>query len=80
MNYDRVNDESTILIIDDQPEFAQLLKTKLLEITKSAPCKVSIVPADNIKNYQEYLDSTILTLFLDIEMPVSGFEIAKKYH
>ena len=38
MNYDRVNDESTILIIDDQPEFAQLLKTKLLEITKSAPC------------------------------------------
>ena len=77
MNYDRVNDESTILIIDDQPEFAQLLKTKLLEITKSAPCKVSIVPADNIKNYQEYLDSTILTLFLDIEMPVSGFEIAK---
>lgn len=77
MNYDRVNDESTILIIDDQPEFAQLLKEKLTDMIKPSFHGTQITIIKNIKDYKRYINDSVIAIFLDIEMPVSGFKIAE---
>lgn len=70
--------KNNILIFDDQLEFAQLLKERLSAIMKSAMQEVSITIVKDIQNYKQYMTDSILTIFLDIQMPISGFNIAKE--
>ena len=77
MNYDRVNDESTILIIDEQPAFSELLKEKLTHMIKPSFHGTQITIIKNIKDYKRYINDSVIAIFLDIEMPVSGFKIAE---
>lgn len=70
--------KNNILIFDDQLEFAQLLKEKLSTIMTSVTQEVSITIVKDIQNYKQYITNTVLTIFLDIQMPISGFDIAKE--
>lgn len=70
--------KNNILIFDDQLEFAQLLKERLSAIMKSAMQEVSITIIKDIQNYKQYITNTVLIIFLDIQMPISGFDIAKE--
>lgn len=70
--------KNNILIFDDQLEFAELLKERLSAIMKSATQDVSITIVKDIQNYKQYITNTVLTIFLDIQMPISGFDIAKE--
>lgn len=70
--------KNNILIFDDQLEFAQLLKEKLSTIMKPSTQEVSITIVKDIQNYKQYITNTVLTIFLDIQMPISGFDIAKE--
>lgn len=70
--------KNNILIFDDQLEFAQLLKERLSTIMKSATHEVSITIVNDIQNYKQFITNTVLTIFLDIQMPISGFDIAKE--
>lgn len=70
--------KNNILILDDQPEFAQLLKERLSAIMKSAMQEVSITIVKDIQNYKQYMTDSVLTIFLDIQMPINGFDIAKE--
>lgn len=70
--------KNNILIFDDQLEFAQLLKERLSTIMKSATQEVSITIVKDIQNYKQSITNNVLTIFLDIQMPISGFDIAKE--
>lgn len=70
--------KNNILIFDDQLEFAKLLKEKLSTIMTSVTQEVSITIVKDIQNYKQYITNTVLTIFLDIQMPISGFDIAKE--
>lgn len=45
---------------------------------KSATHEVSITIVNDIQNYKQFITNTVLTIFLDIQMPISGFDIAKE--
>lgn len=70
--------KNNILIFDDQLEFAELLKERLSAIMKPSTQEVSITIVKDIQNYKQYITNTVLTIFLDIQMPISGFDIAKE--